>query len=326
MKINIRIKGLFVLLIGLLGIFSLMGCQLARADAGKETSEYKLIGVLVTHEYLDLFDFEGYLKDNIGSVSGSEIQIKGNSDKYGGRLYAELKERELTNEDTGEKTTTEEYVFENIEGIPYFAATIPSIDGRESYVTTGSDDAITDRHVGLFYGDDEDKITLEGTIYISSLQDGIAHYINPVYQDAHGRVFALTGDGIMMNSVEGEGSGFSQNLEETSTSTENGKSKEVSTSVTISIDVILPPEKIVILEMDENSSILGNREYSPGELPDKLTPKREVDYIIVETHKRDSTGTVLVTRELFSREDETLSTFYCRKDGICVKAWTQLTW
>lgn len=53
----------------------LAGCQLALEDAGADASESRLIGVFLTTEYLDLFDFESYLKDNIGRFSGGEINL-----------------------------------------------------------------------------------------------------------------------------------------------------------------------------------------------------------------------------------------------------------
>ncbi len=320
-----RIKGLIALLIVILGV-SLSGCQLALEGAGEWVNDDRLIGAFITTEYLDLFDFERYLEDNIGKISGGGIVIDDSAKPYEGRLYAKLKERVLTNEDTGEKIYTEEYVFEDVSGVSYFVATIPEADGRESYVTSGSDEAISDGQTGLFRGDNEDKITLEGTIYISSIGNRKSHYINPVYQSPDGRVYAMSGQGISMSGVQAEGAAFSQTLEETSTTRENGKNKEVSTSVKISIEVMLPPERIVILQMDKNSSILSSREYSPGQVPDKLTPIEETDYIIVETYKRDLTGDVVVTRELFSKEDDTLFTFSCRDDGICVKKWTELLW
>ena len=56
----------------------------------------RLIGIFVTTEYLDLFDFEGYLNENMNKVlSGGEIS-QADSAKYEGRLYADLVEKTLT--------------------------------------------------------------------------------------------------------------------------------------------------------------------------------------------------------------------------------------
>jgi hypothetical protein len=52
-------------------LLTLAGCQLAVEDAGGTNNGDRLIGVFVTKEYLDLFDTEGYLNDNISKLSGS---------------------------------------------------------------------------------------------------------------------------------------------------------------------------------------------------------------------------------------------------------------
>ena len=99
-------------------ICALAGCQLALESAGANTNGDRLIGVFITNEYLDLFDFEGYLNDNINSFRGGEIDAeRSNTHKYQGRLYAVLVPKAHVNEETGESTVTHEYVFEGIEGI-----------------------------------------------------------------------------------------------------------------------------------------------------------------------------------------------------------------
>lgn len=67
---------------------ALTGSQLAQENAGTNIYEDRLVGVLVTTEYLDLFDFENYLGDNIKGFSGGEIVVDGDTQKYQGRLYA----------------------------------------------------------------------------------------------------------------------------------------------------------------------------------------------------------------------------------------------
>ena len=76
----------------LLALCLLSGCSLARPEAeeGNGMSQDMMIGVFITREYLDLFDFERYLEDNLNTVvnGGGEISPE-DSEKYGGRLYAE---------------------------------------------------------------------------------------------------------------------------------------------------------------------------------------------------------------------------------------------
>jgi hypothetical protein len=310
-------------------LFALTGCQLrlAREDAGQADTRDKLIGVFITEEYLDLFDMEGYLNDNISKISDSgQITVDGSRSKYQGHLYATLETRALTNEDTGEKVERREYVFDSIEGISYFSVIVPATDNNDSYTSFHSNGGISERHSGLHLGDDENKTTMEGTIYMSPNQPNITRYINPVYQSSDGSVYAISGSGISAGGIQQEGAVYSQALEETRTITENNKSKTESVSIKISFAIMLPPEQIVVLQMDRDSAVLSRNKYIPGELPDKLTPETETEYIIAESYKHDHEGNPVIIRSLFDKSSENIETFHCREDGICIKQQTHVDW
>ena len=60
-------------------IYGAMGTvTLANAEAGEADTESKdrLIGIFVTTDYLDLFDFEGYLNDNINKVMDGTVNVR----------------------------------------------------------------------------------------------------------------------------------------------------------------------------------------------------------------------------------------------------------
>lgn len=306
-------------------LYILTGWQLAQEDA--DMVEDKLVGVFVTTEYLDLFDFEGYLNDNLSSFRGGEITVDGNTQKYQGRLYATLTTRILTSEETGETFGTEEYVFEGIEGIAYFSPTIPATAERDSYIASVSDEAISDGHMSLNYKDDETSIILEGTIYTSPSNKRHTYYFNPVYQSADGSVYAVSGSGFMVNNESySEGSVYSQTMDASTTVTENGKVKTDSTSIKLSISIMLAPEKIVVLQMDADSELISRTEYSPGEMPEFFMPEAATSYLIVETYKQDDTGSPKTSRTIYGRDAERIETFSARADGICIKHWTQIMW
>ena len=322
MKIRKSIATILAVLI----ILTLTGCQLALEDKGDSKNKDRLIGVLVTDEYLDLFDMERYLNDNVNKFSGGGlINIDDNNSKYQGRLYAKLETLTLKGE-AGNTFETREFVFDDVNGISYFSATVPATENEEGYTTSGSDEAISDSHMSIHYGDDEDKTSLEGTIYISMNQIAKSRYINPVYQDSDGSVYVTSGSGIMLAGEQGEGSVFTQTLEESATVTENGKTKTVSFDIKISLSIMLPPEKIIIIQMDKNSDIISKKEYVPGKLPETLIPDIGAEYIIVESYKRDLESNLITSRSIYDRKNETLDTFYCRDDGVCIKQWTNLDW
>ncbi len=322
MKYKMRMAAAFL---AVLMLIPLSGCQLAREDAGLSNREDRLIGVFLTTEYLDLWDFEGYLNDNIKSFSGGEIKMDGPMEQYQGRLYAELRPKTLTNPETGEKTVTEEYIFPGIEGIPYFAARVPDTAERQGYITSGSDEAISDGHMYLNYGDKEDSTVLNGTVYVSP-GSGSTYYFNPVYQSEDDRVYALSGSGLSTGGIQSEGEVFSRTLDASYTSTENGKTKSESISVKVSINVMFPPEEITILQMDADSAVVSRREYAPEEIPESITPEANTEYIIVEIRKTHPSDSTFITRKLYGRDVESLETFYRRANGICVKKWVPIKW
>lgn len=129
-----------------------------------------------------------------------------------------------------------------------------------------------------------------------------------------------------MSGMQDEGMAMGQTLDESTTVTENGVSKTVTTSVKISIALLFPPERVVVLQMDKNSDVISRVAYIPGELPETLNPESETAYILVETYKHNASGAEAVTRKLFTPQDDVLSCFYARADGICVKQWTTLEW
>lgn len=323
MKYKAKIAAIF--LFTAIMLFILAGCQLAREDTGANPREDRLIGVFLTAEYLDLFDVEGYLNDNISSFSGGEIQIDGNTEKYQGRLYAALETRVVTNEETGETAEMEEYVFPDVDGIAYFSARVPATAERESFISSGSDEAISDSRVSLNYGDEANSTTLEGTVYVSP-GSGHTYYFNPVYQSPDGRVYATNGSGIFVDGIQSEGAACSQTLNAGYTTTENGKTVTDSISVKISISTMYPPEKIMTLQMDANSAVVSRSEYKPGEMPETVTPEEDTEYFIVETYKTDGDGKALISRKLYGRDIEYLEDFICREDGVFVKQQRQIIW
>lgn len=328
MKLNIIIIACVMLLAFLLG---LGGFSLAQSGAEDVLGKDRLIGVFITTEHLDLFDMDRYFNDNIGKMTtGGDITIDGDSAKYQGRLYATLKDRSHKNDDTGETVTSQQYTFEDAEGVEgvdgtsYFCYTISNKNGAYSSVSGG--EAISDGHTSISTTDNGEDISLDGTIYVAPTASNVTFYMNPVYQSTNGRVYAMSGNGISFNGNTSEGAVFSKTMDETNTVTENGETNTYSISTKISISVIYPPQRIFVLQFDSDGGILSRDEYLPGALPEAITPEQGCSYIVLETHKTSPESGEVVTRSLYQANDDTLESFYCREDGICVKQYTTLHW
>ena len=255
-------------------LVSLAGCQLAIEDMQEIATEDILIGALITLEPLILFDSDSYINENIDRImseNGQDIDIS----KYEGRLYAKLVTKTHTNEETNQTSESSEYVFEDIEGITYIAATVSDSDGI--YTVASSSDGISDTHTKVAGGNIQREISLEGTIYLSIKSTNRLFYMNPVYQDTKGNVYVVTGSGYLRGVSEFEGLVFSQTLEDSKTITENGITKTQKSSIKISISYIHSPFKISIYQMDKNNSIVRHNNFVPDEVPDNISLDSDTD-------------------------------------------------
>ncbi|MEG2929212.1 MAG: hypothetical protein RR846_06640 [Oscillospiraceae bacterium] len=321
-----KIKNILAIVFSIILLLPLTACQLAKKDAAQGKTHDLLVGVFITTEHLDLFDMEGYLNDNLGSFSGGEIALSGNSDQYNGRLYATPVVTEHTDDETGKKSSHTEYVFEDLEGIPFFVTETPALDNTDGTVSSVQNEGMSDGHFGSYSGDDEDKTTLDGTLYFAPKSGGSSYYFNPVYQSADGKIYVMAGQGMSSVGDQAEGSAMSQKFEDTVTTTENGQSKKKTTIINITIESMLPPEKILLLEFDENSALLSRTEYAHENLPESITPNSSADFILLESHKLSFDGTAKVDRTLFSRSDESIECFYQGDNNILVKQYSTVNW
>ena len=305
---------------------ALTGCRLAKEGAGPNAYEDRLVGVFIATEYIDLFDFEGYLNDNINSFNSGEFNIDGrNMQKYQNRIYAALIPRTDIEEETGKTIRTYEYVFEDIEGIQFCIPEVQDADEENSYIALMTDPAISDRHTDLFYSDNEKNISLEGTLYITASNMSRTYYFHPVYQCPDGSVYLASGDGFNFSS-EGysESDVYTHTIEASTTVSENGKEKKESISIKVSISTMFAPEEIIFLQMDTDNSLISRTEYKPDMIPDVIALEKSAEYFIVETHKKDDTGSPIVLRDIFSKDVEYIETFFAREDGVCVKQVTEI--
>lgn len=324
---NKRIK---IIIVSILTLFILTGCQLAIEDMGEQANGDRLIGVYITKEYLDLFNTEGYLNENISQVmNGGILKIEGNTEQYQGRIYAQIEEEKISSSE-GEEITWKKYVFQDLKGLEFLAPKI--VDEQGSYLSFYGAKELSDQHMGSAHGDHEDKITLEATIYQSVEKMETPLYANPVYQGADGLVYAMSGSGSAYSGFEGEGNAHSITLEEETFITETDQNhstdtiKKASTSITIHMVSMYEPTLIQILQMDKNNIVVSKEVYQPGFVPEELKVKPEIDYIIVETSKKDEEGSTIKTREIFSEKDEFFSTFSSGEKDIYFKKETKIMW
>lgn len=326
-------------------------------EAAQESPESpRLIGVLITREHLDLFDSDRFFSDHAERLAaGGEIS-RSESAEYQGRLYASLVETIHTNEETGETITGKEYVFNDVDGIRFFAPYIR--DESEFYQSTNIDEGITDAQCHFQSTDDGESVSLKGTIFIAANASNGSYasrtsngshasndshtsnafqtsnapaqewegnlapfYFNPVYQTADGEVYAVTGNGIFWSNEETPGASWSTKITENQEVTLNGMNTSSGSEVEVTVCVMEEPTDIALLQFDGNHEVLTGTEYQPGTLPKRLDILSDTQYIMMETSSPEG-----LSRTLFQKGDDFAYAFYCRDDGICIKQESEIGW
>ena len=278
-----------ILILMLVMAMFLTGCQLAVETVNEQGMHNpdRLVGVVVTTEHLDMFDMEGYLEDNLGAIMAGKNPDQSD---YQGRLYAQEEVVHGITED-GKNCYTTYYNFDHVDGIALLRYTAHTYtEGGEllAEFTTGmTDDGLWDIHFGM-------ELT-EGSVYFPENSGEIMLYVNPVYQDADGKLYLVQGDG--MHSADGLGS-MSMWYTETQTETRDGESSTRKREIKITAEWVPVAEKVVLVQMNAENQIIARQEYTPEELLEELIPEADCAYIILEQHAGGE-----VTRRLLQKED-----------------------
>ncbi len=308
---------------------SLTGCSLAGKDlVGNEDSAFhdRLIGVYVTQEPIDLFDFEGYANDHLSQLADGSHTIADTAG-YEGRLYAELVEETVYDEEN-QPHTYWTYAFDpSLGGSACFTPTIAADWG--DHVSTIIDDSISASKTHFISTDEEERIELEATLYICAGTEASEEYfvyINPVYQADDGSVYLTSGSGIGLNDRAGAGGVFTQTLSDSVTKTENDKSITKSAEIIFHVAGIYPPDKIVFLQMDREDNVLSKESFLPGTVPKAYPMQPDCAYLIISSHSTDMEGNPAAERTLYTSEDGYAQTLSPMDNGLCEVVSTNLGW
>lgn len=286
----------------LLAVCLLTGCQLASTEQKESELEDKLVGVFVTFDHLDLpFDIEGYLNDNVGSISdGAELVVEeGEARAYQGKLFAEVGERG--------------WEFPGYDGI--ILGQMWNEDHWVGFTTEGIQDIKT--HV--IGTETHDGIEEEGTIYVDASLEEFIYYVNPVFMTADGEYYATQGDSFSSGNSGVGGMSMSINCEikETVGDVEN----VYSAKYTVGIEGVTLADRVVLVEMSSDHAELARTEYAPDAMPESVTPADGAAYLIVEEY---AGGTV--TRRLFQPGDEHINVYYQGHAVYCLPSFTTINW
>lgn len=287
------------IVVSLLLMVGLCGCQLAKEVV--VTGEDELIGVFITMESINIHDFEATLnnKDDINN----------------GKKYASLIMEPYINE-AGQSKEMPAYVFEDLEGIPFFNAEIEE-DGETYRSMADTNGYLSNLKLATNITDDSREYVLEGKLYYKVGIQDMVFYANPVYQESNGNVYVEQAAGLsMMDSMEGQSG--SNKIDASMTLTENNKTITNKTSVTVSYESMFEPIKTSIIEMNKENEVVLISEYKNNIFPDSLDLNNETEYVLVETTKLDTTNKEIVTREIFSKNDDSINVYELKDNGLII--------
>ncbi len=265
------------LAIALILVLALMlpGCSLLRED-GEPADADRLVGVYITENYIDSFDFEAYVQDNASSLSGGGEISREDAAKYTRRIYAEI---------TDGKTSFP------IEGIAFIAARYEK-DGESC---TGSDygDKLADVHLSINVSDDMETTVLTGKLFADSGAGHMSAYCNPVYQQADGRVYLVPGEGVSANMGS-----MTHSLSESCESAKKGE-RGYGMDITLEVEGRRTSEKLAVLLYSAEGALLSRTEYAPEEMPEEISAEGAA-WAVFEDYTADYSGEPQVIRQLIA--------------------------
>ncbi len=253
----------------------LPGCSLLREE-GEPADADRLVGVYITENYIDSFDFEAYVQDNASSLSGGGEISREDAAKYTRRIYAEI---------TDGKTSFP------IEGIAFIAARYEK-DGESC---TGSDygDKLADVHLSINVSDDMETTVLTGKLFADSGAGHMSAYCNPVYQQADGRVYLVPGEGVSANMGS-----MTHSLSESCESAKKGE-RGYGMDITLEVEGRRPSEKLAVLLYSADGALLSRTEYAPEEMPEEIAAEGAA-WAVFEDYTADYSGEPQVIRQLIA--------------------------
>lgn len=253
----------------------LPGCSLLRED-GEPADADRLVGVYITENYIDSFDFEAYVQDNASSLSGGGEISREDAAKYTRRIYAEI---------TDGKTSFP------IEGIAFIAARYEK-DG-ESYNGSDYGDKLADVHLSINVSDDMETTVLTGKLFADSGAGHMSAYCNPVYQQADGRVYLVPGEGVSANMGS-----MTHSLSESCESAKKGE-RGYGMDITLEVEGRRPSEKLAVLLYSAEGALLSRTEYTPEEMPEEISAEGAA-WAVFEDYTADYSGEPQVIRQLIA--------------------------
>lgn len=296
----------------LLLALTLAGCSLALTeDESAAANDDKMVGVLITFEPLDLFDFESYFNDHVESVLNGGTISQADAKKYSGCLFAEK------DEESGD------YSFPEVEGLIFLCT--EETDEVGSYIRMQGGEGIDATKNHFTTTDSGEAFELAGTVYFAPENRGdiVAFYTNPVYKTADGRVYAQSGQGMSGSWDEGSNGSMTATLSQSLEETKNGEKKSYSAEYAITMQAAAKPLYSEVFWMKNDGNVLRSARYEQGAFPKELDA-RDADFLLLMEHAADGS----VRHEVYARDESDTQphAFMCGDGRILIAQYASVVW
>ena len=276
----------------------------------------RLIGVFVTKDYVDNFDFDKFVADNGSALlSGTSVVSPKDSLGYQKKIYAVRTVTPLTEEEGGGYSY--DYSFDGYEGLRCFTVqektpqVIQDATGEfvdEDYITHVAisemecSTAIRNESSDGDFNPDFAELELDCNLY--AFADGhsetLGMYCNPVYQDSDGNVYMLSGQCILTSNDElSIGAVLSCTLDDTyEEKASTGESVKEKSTVKVHLNIVSPPADYIVSRYTSAGELIDNKKIAAADMPSEIRVSDNCDYVVVTgTDKSGKTGHTLVDKE-----------------------------
>ena len=318
-KVTILVAGILALafILGVTGALSLAGePEMKKAD--------RLVGFLVTNEYLPFLNLDSFVADHLDMFThGGEIDLDGYQKEYG-KIWATEAEKEMPRSDGSGTYTITGYDFPGIEGYCFISNSVRE-DNRTTFNEPYRSPEICDHSQSGHSSDTEDILKCSTELCYVLREDEKSFIVNPVYRTEDGRVYAVPAGTSYSFSREAPGS-VTLTLSDSQYWSRGEESKKDTMEFAVTINIVDEVKNVSVMQFSRDNELLKADTFLPGTLPQELKPEAGAEYIIVDTETDSPDKEYPHTHEVYNRGDETLSILELQENGYCIKRNCRILW
>ena len=217
----------------------------------------------------------------------------------------------LTQKNVGEETEENSaYVFEGLIGYGFYDGFLElDIDTHSRF--RSHDNAFCNPEIS---GDFANSV-MNATVYVC--RENVNLCLNPVYQDAEGRVYTiLNGEGMC---ISGTGASVTTPFSDSTWIFDDFKTEKLTTEINIEVKHKDLVKETSFTQFTKDNKIIKTDTFKLGETPKEYPLSKDVDYIIVDTVYTDTDGNEYTEKEFVRIGEDELYLYTLDDDGIYSK-------